>query len=416
MKPILMLMLVLVTACARQDAAQGDPGDDAAIRFATYNVYLNRAAAGALRDDLKNRDNAQAQKVAEIIQRAAPDVLLLNEFDYDEAGEALRLFQQNYLEVSQNGAPAAVYPYVFSAPSNTGLPSGHDLDRDGKVTTTPGDRGYGGDAFGFGVFPGQYGMAILSKYPIDQAAVRTFQRFLWKDMPDALFPDDPETAAPQDWYAPAALADFRLSSKSHWDVPVNINGDTVHVLASHPTPPSFDGDEDRNGKRNHDENRLWADYINGEKGGYIYDDEGGRGGLAPNARFVIMGDLNADPHDGGSVPGAIRQLLESPKIEAAAAPSSAGGANAAARQAGANEHHKGPPEEDTADFNDDADAGVGNLRLDYVIPSAYGLQTRRAGVFWPAEGEPHYELIGPGFPVESSDHRLVWRDLVIMDD
>ena len=42
----------------------------------------------------------------------------------------------------------------------------------------------------------------------------------------------------------------------------NVKGKTFHLLASHPTPPVFDGDEDRNGKRNHDEVRLIADYIN----------------------------------------------------------------------------------------------------------------------------------------------------------
>ena len=33
---------------------------------------------------------------------------------------------------------------------------------------------------------------------------------------------------------------FRLSSKSHWDVPLSIGGRTVHFLVSHPTPPVFD--------------------------------------------------------------------------------------------------------------------------------------------------------------------------------
>ena len=42
---------------------------------------------------------------------------------------------------------------------------------------------------------------------------------------------------------------------------MRIGTKTVHVLASHPTPPSFDGGEDRNGRRNHDEIRFWADYV-----------------------------------------------------------------------------------------------------------------------------------------------------------
>ena len=64
----------------------------------------------------------------------------------------------------------------------------------------------------------------------------------------------------------------------------------VHVLAAHPTPPVFDGDEDRNGRRNFDEIRFSADYVTPNTGDYIYDDAGGTGGLKPGSRFVIMGD------------------------------------------------------------------------------------------------------------------------------
>jgi len=411
----LVVGLVALTGCSDPGAVAPAPNPDS-VRFATYNVFLNRPAQGDLARDLATPDNAQVQKVAEVIQRVAPDILVLNEFDYDAAGKGLALFKKNYLEVSQNGAAPAIYPYVFVAPSNTGLASGHDLNRDGVVTVAPGSRAYGGDAFGYGEFPGQYAMALLSKYPIDEARARSFQKFLWKDMPGAMLPDDPETETPADWYSADILRDFRLSSKSHWDVPIMVGDSIIHVLASHPTPPSFDGEEDRNGKRNHDENRFWADYIASGGDDYIYDDAGAIGGLGAEERFVIMGDLNADPHDAGSVAGAIGQLLYAPAVRGAPAPQSAGGGAQAALQAGANLTHKGAPSQDTADFNDDVERGVGNLRLDYVLPSKFGLREAASGVFWPAPGEAHHELIGPGFPVESSDHRLVWRDLVVMGD
>ena len=51
-------------------------------------------------------------------------------------------------------------------------------------------------------------------------------------------------------------------------------GKTVHFLVSHPTPPVFDGPEDRNGTRNFDEIRFWADYVIPSRSGYIYDDNG----------------------------------------------------------------------------------------------------------------------------------------------
>jgi 3-phytase len=202
---------------------------------------LNRSSAGRLITDLSTPNNQQAKNVAETIQRVNPDVLLINEFDYDSSNTALNLFQQNYLSVSQNGATPVNYPFRYAAPSNTGIASGLDLDNNGSAVTQIGVNGYGNDAFGFGDFPGQYGMAVYSKYPIDTANIRTFQNFLWKDMPGALLPDNSSTPAANDYYSPAELNVFRLSSKSHWDVPININGEIVHALVSHPTPPVFDG-------------------------------------------------------------------------------------------------------------------------------------------------------------------------------
>ncbi|MFI6815220.1 endonuclease/exonuclease/phosphatase family protein [Nonomuraea sp. NPDC050328] len=366
------------------------------VRFATFNASLNRNAEGDLVRDLSTPANAQAKTIAEIIQRTRPDVVLINEFDYDTAGAALRLFQENYLSVGQNGAAPIVYGHAYTAPSNTGLASGFDLNNNGQVVTTPGAPGYGDDAFGFGQFPGQYGMAVYSRFPIGD--VRTFQTFLWKDMPGAVIPPG--------FYSPEELAVLRLSSKSHWDLPLQVGKRTVHLLASHPTPPTFDGPEDRNGRRNHDEIRFWADYVHPARSGYIYDDRGRRGGLHPSARFVIAGDQNADPFDGDSYAGAIQQLLNHPKIDSSTAPASAGAAEAAALQGGANASHRGDPAQDTADFNDNA---PGNLRADYVLPSKR-LRVSGSGVFWPVRSDPLSRLTGV-FPFPSSDHRLVWLDL-----
>jgi 3-phytase/alkaline phosphatase D len=379
------------------------------IRVATFNASLNRGSEGQLITDLSTPNNNQAKTVAEIIQRTDADVILINEFDFDAAGTAAQLFLQNYLGVSQNGAPPVSYPYVFQAPSNTGVPSGFDLDNNGTV-------GGPNDAFGFGFFPGQFGMLVLSKHPIDEANIRTFQNFRWKDMPGALLPDNPATPEANDWYSPQELAVFRLSSKSHWDIPVIVNGEVVHVLAAHPTPPVFDGPEDRNGTRNHDEIRLWSDYVTPGKGDYIYDDEGTFGGLGEGRRFVIVGDYNADPFDGDSRDFAVQQLLENALIDDSVKPSSPGGTQQAALQGGANATHQGDPAFDTADF---ADGTPGNLRVDYVLPSAYGLNPVDAKVFWPLNTDPLFPLVGTfnpalpgGFP--SSDHRLVWSDIEIV--
>jgi len=391
---VLRLLTVALAALALAPVAGAET-----VRFSTFNASLNRSTAGQLIADLSTPANQQARNVAETIQRVRPDVILINEFDYDAAGTALKLFQDNYLSISQNGAAPIHYPHRFAAESNTGIPSGFDFNNNGVV-------GGPDDAYGFGFYPGQFGMAVYSRYPIDQTGIRTFQRFLWKDMPGALLPDDPATPAPMDWYSPAELDVFRLSSKSHWDLPIVIGGKTVHFLTSHPTPPVFDGPEDRNGKRNFDEIRLWADYINPFRSGYIYDDTGRQGGLGLGSLFVIAGDQNSDPLDGDSIPGAIQQLLESPFVNSGNPPASLGAVEQSALQGGANRNHKSDPQFDTADFPDSA---PGNLRVDYVLPSRATLITD-SGVFWPLSSDPLFRLVGT-FPFPASDHRLVWSDV-----
>ncbi|HEU0293941.1 MAG TPA: endonuclease/exonuclease/phosphatase family protein [Anaerolineales bacterium] len=397
----IILMIALLIAPIGASVASANGSGLLTVRFATFNASLNRNFAGQLVEHLSTPDNLQAKTVAEIIQRTRPDVLLINEFDFVQDGLAARLFRDNYLAVPQNGAAPIHYEYFFVAPSNTGIPSGFDFNNNGVV-------GGPDDAYGFGFFPGQFGMAVYSRYPIDYDSIRTFQLFLWKDMPGARLPDDPATPAPADWYSPAELDVFRLSSKSHWDVPIQIENKVVHFLVSHPTPPVFDGPEDRNGTRNFDEIRFWADYILPSRSGYIYDDQGNFGGLEPGAMFVIAGDQNSDPLDGDSIPGSIQQLLDHPLINTKLTPSSLGAPQQSALQGGANTTHRSDPAFDTADF---ADTAPGNLRADYVLPRK-NLQIVAAAVFWPLSSDPLFRLVGT-FPFPSSDHRLVWIDVRI---
>ena len=376
------------------------------IRFATYNVSLFRSTAGGLISELASpagttANHGNIRQVAGALQRVRPDVLLLNEFDYDAAGEAMTLFHDNFLTIAQEASLSALqYPYRYTAPSNTGVSSGFDLDNNGTAVITPGTEAYGNDCFGFGTFPGQYGMVVYSKFPITTAQIRTFQLFKWKDMPGSQLLLNAGSPPLTTYYTPAERDVLRLSSKTHLDVPVDIGGGIlVHILASHPTPPTFDGAENKNGKRNFDEIKLWADYIDPARAGYLHDDAGGTGGLAAGARFVIKGDQNADPNDGDTLSGAARQLTQHPLINASFIPSSGangGGANFAggAGQTGNKLH-------DTAAFS-------GGLRVDYVLPSKAGFTLRTGGVFWPGPSDPLRAVVSDTDP---SDHHMVWMDL-----
>ncbi len=347
-----------------------EPPAEGAIRLASYNASLTRGGPGGLVQALRLGDDRQIAAVVAIIQRVRPDVLLLNELDHDAEGVALGLFAAALAA----GPEGIDYPHRFAASSNTGEPTGFDLSGDGR-TDGP------ADAYGYGRFPGQYGMALLSRYPL--GAARTFRLLRWADMPGALLPPGR--------FPPEAAAALRLSSKSHWDVAVETPGGPLHVLASHPTPP-ISGDA--NVRRNADEIRFWRDYLDGA--GWIVDDAGVRGGFGGGA-FAVMGDLNADPADGDGRRAAIRALLAHPALQDPL-PRSEGGV------AAADPAHAGDPGLDTAAFR------VGALRVDYVLP-ARTLTVTGAGVFWPPPGDPLRRLVGEGQPVVSSDHRLVWVDV-----
>lgn len=382
-----------------------------AVRVATFNLEDVRT------EDLAGRSNPRIKALAEVIQRIRPNIVFLNEIAYDGVGtpgfiegmtpgQNAQRFVDNYLSVPQVQGLAPVRYRVYMAPSNTGMPSGHDLDNDGQVVNTfptppaasadgrPGaqtdaGRAYGGDCWGFGTFPGQYAMALLvdERLEIMAGDVRTFRLLPWDYMPNHLMPNDPVSAAP--WYDDAEREVMRLSSKSHWDVPVRLpDGTILHALCSHPTPPAFDGPEQRNVRRNHDEVRFWADYV--EDASYIVDDNGGTGGLSTREHFVILGDLNCDPEDRPSgsdaVGNALRDiLLSSPRVNPAFTPSSEVVVQG----------RDGPLDPtDTASFG---------KRADYVIPSAR-LEVIRGGVW------RHLPTGRTRFP---SDHFPVWADVAV---
>lgn len=364
-------ILVLASAGGfAMSAAERQPGT---LRLATFNVQeLSRAKLD--RVDARGRgQDAQLRKAAEIIQRVRPDVLLINEIDFDEPRRNARLFVQRYLAVGQSGLAPLTFPHVYFEPVNTGVPSGRDLDKDGS-TTSP------GDAYGFGRYPGQYGMALLSRLPLEHAAARTFRLLPWRALPGHLIPDG-QGGRPA-FYTPEDVAILRLSSKSHWMVPVRVGRARLWVLAAHPTPPIFDGPEDRNGRRTFDELRLLADLIRADPdSAYLVDDRGRPGGLPKGALFVVMGDLNAEPDKDPAPYGrtAIAQVLELPRVQDPR-PTSVGGGAA------------------TCEFG----------RIDYVLP-ARELTVRASGVFWPAPGDALRALVDP--PAAASDHRLVWVDV-----
>ena len=223
-------------------------------------------------------------------------------------------------------------------------------------------------------------MAILSRYPIDAATAEDFSMLLWRDLPGAIMPMTAGAPFPS---AEVAAAQ-RLSYVGHWVVPVVLPSGPIRLLTFHATPPVFDGPEDINGRRNHDEIRFWQHYLDGAFG------------PPPRDRFIVIGDANLDPADSDGRREAIADLLADPRLQDPR-PMRPGMAPEV-------EGQNGDPRLDTAAW---PEPGPGNLRVDYVLPAA-SINIRPSGVYWPPDGTPEAELADA-----ASRHRMVWVDLEI---
>jgi hypothetical protein len=329
------------------------------IRIATYNVDLDRTGPGLLVKDLADPDAAQIGALVRVLVALDADVVLLTAIDYDHDRVALKLLAQRL------AAAGAEFPYQFAARPNTGLQTGLDLDGDGQI-------GQPRDAQGFGLFSGQGGMAVLSRLPIKEDRFRDFSPFLWRDLPDAMIPSE----------TPAEIrAIQRLSTTAHWDLPVELpDGRLLNLLAWHASPPVFDGPEDRNGRRNHDEAAFWRLML-----------EGKLSIPPPDGDFVIFGDANLDPADGEGRREGITALLSHPSLQDPKPKGSHGRREP---------DHSGDSALDTALYED-----IGGLRLDLVLPSA-ALRVVGSGVLWPKEDDPLAADLAL-----ASRHRPVWVDI-----
>lgn len=309
------------------------------LRVATFNTELQRNGPGLLLRDILKGNDAQITAVIETIATANPDVIALQGFDYDLEGRALAAFADAI------GDQTTPFPYRYAAPPNAGLMTHLDLDADGKLNTAR-------DAQGYGRFFGQGAMALLSRYPINTDDVQDFSTMLWRDLPENLYPmtDTGPFAGTQ------VHNTQRLSSHGHWVVPIqHPTFGTTHIATFHATPPVFDGPEDRNGRRNHDEVTFWSHYLNGTFG------------PTPTDRFILMGDANLDPTRSDGRNDAITTLLAHPNLQDPL------------------------PNQDTVFWQQ-----TGPLRVDYILPSA-DWQITNAQVL-------------PQNP-DASRHRLVWIDL-----
>lgn len=278
----------------------------------------------------------------------APDILVLLDVDWDLNGTTLTAFAETLADA---GHPM---PYQFAPRPNAGMPTGLDLDGDGRLGTAD-------DAQGWAQFAGSGGMALLSRWPIDTAQILDHTGFLWRDLPDARLPQRNGQIFPND-----AVFDIqRLASVAAWEVPVTIGARTLTILSYHAGPPIFGGAANRNFNRNADETAFWRHRLDG------------RLGDPPRTPFVLMGDANLDPDGGDGNHADIRALLSHPALQD---PQPAG---------------LSPVDGTRSLVTGHWPDGPGALRVEYTLPSA-NLTVQDAGLVWPSP---------------DARHAMVWLDI-----
>ncbi|WP_179381357.1 endonuclease/exonuclease/phosphatase family protein [Jannaschia marina] len=260
--------------------------------------------------DLRAGRDAQAEAALALIAAAGADVILLMDVDWDHGGAGLSALRDRLRDLG------AAYPHALALRPNSGTPSGHDLDGDGRAH---GPR----DALGYGWFTGDSGLALLSRYPLGEA--KDHSATLWSDRSDAagLLPE-------------AAQDEIPLATTAQWRVPLRVGEAQLMLVTLAAGTPVFDGPEDRNGLRNRDELLQVTD-------------------LATDVPLpVVLGRANQDPARGEGHAEALRALLDHPALQDVAP--SDGGNTATVRWERA-----------------------GEMRVDYVLP-ARGLRVIDSGI------------------------------------
>ncbi len=285
----------------------------------TYNADLSRKGPGLLVRDLERFDDNVLRATLQKISDLRPDVLALQNVDYDHNHVALRLIQERLEEFGHN------MPYRFALAPNSGVDTGFDVDRDGKIDTAR-------DRQGYGLFAGQGGIALLSAHPILSEDAVNYSDLLWRDLPDA--------ALPSGYFSEAELSVFWLHSVAAWRVPIKTPDGVLQVLTTQTAPPVFDGPENRNGLRNADQIKFL------------------RSQLPDAGAFVVIGGLNNDPYDGEGLKSELHLLLADPRLQDPKPKAASHFVN--------DPTHRGPPEQDTVDWA----RNIGSLRVDYVLPSS----------------------------------------------
>ena len=357
------------------------------VRIAQFN--LREMSTAKLLDGA----DEQAGAAAEVIARFAPDIISINELQFDIEGIP---------SLGSPGAPSSTQPGTFDGGAGNAK---RLADRVAAVNAaaafphtaiTLGNSGFtwagptlGNPSFvlrGWGDWPGRFNSAILTKFPIAYDKIRVINEFAWDALPGNSI-EKMKTAI-----GTGVPAGFPLFEKGIVVVPVEVApGALLYMVMHHPVAPAF---EAINPYRHFDELQGLKLFLDGKLPGVEP--------LPAGAKFVLIGDLNADPEDGDSLDGGIEPILSHPALNVFF-PS---GAGTKGKNGQYNTYLSGCGKDDGSTVDDPTTKF--QMQLDYVLPSKTFGAAKVGEVFF-----PDFQAQKADFQLacKASDHRLVYVDV-----
>lgn len=357
------------------------------VRIAQFN--LREMSTAKLLDGA----DEQAGAAAQVIAKFAPEIISINELQFDIEGIP---------SLGSPGAPSSTQPGTFDGGAQNAkrlaerVAALNPAAAFSFTVLTVGNSGFkwagptlGNPSFvlrGWGDWPGRFNSAILTKFPIAYDKIRVINEFAWDALPDNSI-DKMKTEI-----GTSVPAGFPLFEKGILVVPVEIApGQLLHMVMHHPVAPAF---EAINPYRHFDELHGLKLFLDGTLPGVEP--------LPVGARFVVIGDLNADPEDGDSLDGGIEPILGHPALNVFF-PAGSGTKGTNGKY---NTYLSGCGKDDGTTVDDPTTKF--QMQLDYILPSKTFGAAQVGEIFFPDFQSQKADFL---LACQASDHRFLYVDV-----
>jgi endonuclease/exonuclease/phosphatase family metal-dependent hydrolase len=258
-----------------------------------------------------HNNNEQLDAVKNILDEFTFDILSVNELQYDLPNVPTETFQSQGVNAEILAKHLRKDP-MEHAISFTQANTGNKAKRvKYKYATKMTKRSRKlADQDNFGLFPGQYSTALISKYPIKSEII--VKNLKWRE-----FNKNVSFAKFRRANGRRVPTSIQLFDKSFTDVVIEVDGKEVHLIALHAVPSfHFGNKRSPNYERNRDQLRFLEWYLTGgtdisvklpKKYAHIKP-------LKKGTPFIAMGDFNTSIYANNKGSEVLRRLFKSVKL------------------------------------------------------------------------------------------------------